>query len=321
MEELGEVSPNITTDAARLKDSQVAPGCFRMIIAGGIAVSSLIIGVSIGEENAERTAQAIADENASTTTEIRIERNKTELIPFSEFQAEHIVSQDMIDKIYDAAIQVSIKGGPACSGSIVNGYLLTASHCIGEDGQAPIKVNRWRQGDNEGVGSGGVWASLNSSERDLVVAKLGYSEGLEEVYVPYISNEDPLPGTRMIAVTYPGADRDGPLLGTLTYITSVEYTEQPEKWVFALGPDNSPDAYSSLCDPGSSGSLIIDDQGNLAIQVQIDSRHHMAEQEWEGVIDRYQALSGADLSQVTAFCYATPVKRDVLNSYIDVLET
>lgn len=281
----------------------------RSLIRVVLAAASIVGGNVVG--------RVIADEVIAAEASAQM--------AFESFQNPNQVSQQTRDTSYNSALDVSV-GDAGCTGAVINGYLVTATHCLREDSNIVASFRRQElPPESYRVDTSEQWVSNERHVRDLVIARLNGSQELPGAFLSYIANDSPEPGSRAVVSTLAG-DRIDPIQGTLTYLfewpaitDGNESDQMGSQWVYAVGPENSPAAVAGLCEPGASGSLIMDDLGHLGVLTNVASPEHMSEEDWNLQFTNYQLQSGSDLAGVSAFCIATPLTRDVFNEYLDVL--
>lgn len=288
-----------------------------VVLSAALALSGCSIGGSADAPPEPRQSVSSVEADAPSSPEAARAQ-----VTFEEFQSDISVSQTTTDALYNASLRLEIGEG-VCSGTIINDYLVTASHCNPDD--KGITARRWLDEYTSVTDTADSWASINPDKNDLLFASLNRTQGLPAVFFSHISNESPEPGTRMIAATLPG-DRKLPVLGTLTYLveeaantTGSIDQRHGRRWVLALGPDNSSEALDVLCNPGASGSAFIDDLGHISVLSGLISKQFTTPEEWENAINHYEEKTGSSLDGVTAFCIATPVSRDTFNAYSENL--
>lgn len=320
------VPPQIEGPVASSAPEGVEQFSLRGCAAGILVVASCAL---VGVGAAGLIVEVTEDLDPNTPTERNMSESTTDpsseevaLTPFEAFQGKETVSQETINLSYNAAVKV-LTADISCTGAVINGFLLTAGHC--EPGGEGMSITHSRTAAGEDgsiVEHADTWAGYDISDLDLLMAEPDNPDELPGIFFPVIATDNPRPGGRMIASVLPGGAVD-PILGSLTYLTELPaITEGPEDqhsgryWVFAIGPDNSPEAKDKLCDPGASGSAVIDDFGHIAVLTNVIPKDDMSPQEWEAVRRRYEEASGADLSQITTFCLAAPVDRNIYNSLL-----
>lgn len=293
----------------------------RKLIRHGTAIGvGITIGSILGNFFTDELNSNVAPDPQEKTT-----GEETEKIPFEKFQSPNQVSETTKAVAYSSALKLLINNNQ-CTGNIINGYLVTASHCNTEKN----KIIARRYIENEQytsllTGSASKWAAGDVKMQDILIAELDTNAGLPEIYFPYFSNDTPEPGSRMVTSTLPGSKHQ-PILGNLTFLYEEpaitegdENQRRGRRWILAIDPDNSEDAKENLCLPGSSGSAVFDDSGHVGVLTRARSKSINKPEDWATIFDMYQKNSGVDLKNIPGFCIVDPLSRDTFNQYIEKL--
>lgn len=292
------------------------------------SVASLTVALSLlggCSDLRASTPEDTAGTELETHSQPEVVVEHREMRAFNDFRLPQAVEDEVINQIPHRTHSVAI-GSSACTGSIVNGYLVTAAHCGEERGEAAVDVKSWQDGYSRVHATVSAWSTAEGV--DLLIGKIGWHDGyLEETYVPYFADAEPAAGKRFIASTLPGGnERQSPLTTGLTYLGQHHSTPEAQPvWIFAVDPETELPLATDLCRPGASGSLITDGEGGLGVLISsviLPGETATSEEwtEWENYRDDMQDRFFVDLSGVNALCIATPLTRPVFNNYIAPLE-
>ncbi len=237
--------------------------------------------------------------------------NERGLINFEDYRSHEQLRPSLDTDAAGAALHLKSKTG-RCTGTIVNGYLVTAAHC-GPTGGATLDVTSWQ----DGHASHGQISRWNAnSESDVLIAEVEWDhEPLRGWNIKSFAKKTPEKGKQFITATLPGEVKR-PVVSDLTFLGEVlDYDTDFPRWIFAVNPENDPKSGNKVCTPGASGSLVLDGFGSVAILSAVSSKDFMPAEKWSNNLAYYEQIFGVDLQQVSTLCIATPLTKSVWNTY------
>lgn len=238
-----------------------------------------------------------------------------------ELRANKELPADLGALLSNEIVRVDINGAQ-CTGMIINGYLISAAHCVFNEEteeQTPyIDYTFWQDDFSQIRGSASLW-TWNNSNLDVLVAELDPSSDYSHSWhVPYFANENAEIGTPF-AIASHALGTNPPLIAHLTYIGG-----DANQNVFAVDADNSLDALVNVCQPGASGSMITDGYGHISVLSAVHRKYlpdGTQNPEWTEIQKITEDNYNVDLTGVNLICYASPVTRDTIDALIHSLDS
>lgn len=179
------------------------------------------------------------------------------------------VPESRIKAMRDASLRLSGKK-KNCSASTVNGYVITAGHCVDTEHRGSIQLFN---AQNKKVGTLLDWHYYLEEGHDVAVGKPEWTAPHPSLQLDYLSTEPLKPGEPFANVSYPG-DIERPITATMFYSSS---RQQGSEHDFFPSPATPPATMNKLCEPGSSGSLVMNAGNTVGVLTEkVDNQEYIA---------------------------------------------
>ena len=306
---LGELSPTKNTSSRKRR------------ITSALALSaSLLLSACGSEFRASDSTTTVLTPPSLESVPLSVEVSPSVHPSLNTLRGDRELPPFLGELLAEQVVRVDANGG-SCTGMVVNGYLLAAAHCIKSketgEGAGSISYRFWQDNFEYIRGYASSWA-LNNEPLDVFVAKLDpNSDQSHGWYVPVFSDLPPEKGTPF-AIASLALGANPPIVAHLTYIGG-----DAARYVFAVDPDNEPNALVNACQPGGSGSFITDGYGNIAVLsgVQLERKSDGTLNEWyAGAKSVAEDTYDADLTGVKLICFGTPVTRATIDGFVNALD-
>jgi hypothetical protein len=294
---------------------------FLRSVSLGLAMFSLgmHVGSTYHEELSEPMFHATEETEPSTTDDLATSQYATP----EELRGAALPSN--LDNLLGDEL-VRVYGLGNCTGMIVNGYLLTATHCVWDKQAGEIKDSIQTANAethyNEANGKASAW--LMDTNDDLLLARLSSVSATEHGWhVPVFAEGVPARGTRFAIASLPG-DVKSPVAGHLTLIAvAKDANTGRSQLVLTVDSDNDKSVKNRLCQPGASGSFVTDGAGSVGVLNGVTTKFNPdgeINEGWTGAKQQLEDAYKVDLSETTMICFATAVDRTKISSLVARLD-